>query len=67
VGEPDTSSSEFGLGRVKVRDPVDEHMPLTVQMLGEEQGGSLSVSRIKAIRVSNASMSYTILAPSRST
>jgi hypothetical protein len=35
--EPDTSSSEIGLGRVEVWDPVDEHRLLTVQMLSEEQ------------------------------
>jgi hypothetical protein len=35
--EPDTSSGEIGLGRIEVRDPVDENGPLTVQVLGEEQ------------------------------
>jgi hypothetical protein len=35
--EPHTPSGEIRLGRVEVRDPVDEHRLLTVQVLGEEQ------------------------------
>jgi len=35
--QPDTSSGEFRLGRLEVRDPVHEHRLIAVEMLGEEQ------------------------------